>query len=178
MYVQVERSKVDKNQLGKKTQFIKNKTTYTTQKNQPVFQKMKYATAIHTTYTPQSTPMSCWAACIAAVTGIPQQSIIEKYKDKAYEVNGLPDSQDWSVMVEDFGLMKVTPWKDAVTPYSMVAMIGLPEHWVVSYGLKTDDKTGNITHILIWDPWYGKTYEVDMATFEKDWKPSVAYKKV
>ena len=72
--------------------------------------------------------------------------------------------------------MKVTPWNHAVTPNSMVALIGLPNHWVVSYGLKTNDDNGEMTHILIWDPWDGKTHELELTAFEKDWQPSVAYK--
>lgn len=142
----------------------------------PPIQRMKYSTGVHITFEQQTTNMSCWAACIAAVTGIPQSDIITKYSSEAYEINGLPEKKDWSVMINDYGLMKVTPWNHAVTFLSMVAMIALPDHWVVSYGLETSDDDGKMTNILFFDPWDGKTYNEDLVTFSKR-NPSVAYRK-
>jgi hypothetical protein len=148
---------------------------------------MKYYTALTGTFHKQNTPMACWAAALAAVTYGNQDTIIARYAHLHYEVSGLPAAQDDAVLHGDYGLTKYDNWRDAVrvpgivdgsnnkdVRSAMVAMIALPDHWVVSCGGETND-ANVLIKVLIYDPLDGTTTAQELAAFEAK-HPTIAYK--
>lgn len=139
-----------------------------------VTQLMKYTSGINSTFKEQPTSMSCWAACIAAIKNIEISEVIGQY-NHGWENTGLPPEQDMNVLVGDYGLMKYTPWQSAFTTFKHLGMVANNGHWIVVFGVETDDgEPEKVISLYTFDP---ETNQKQWYTIEEmnQWGASAAY---
>ncbi|MFI3118556.1 MAG: DUF4157 domain-containing protein [Methylococcaceae bacterium] len=139
-----------------------------------VTQLMKYTSGINSTFKEQPTSMSCWAACIAAIKNIEISEVIGKY-NHGWESTGLPPDQDMNVLASDYGLMKYTPWQTAFTTFKHLGMVANNGHWIVVFGVETDDgEPEKVVSLYTFDP---ETNQKQWYTIDEmnQWGASAAY---
>ncbi len=125
---------------------------------------------------PQRYGMSCWAACIALLTGIRQVDIINRFRQQHYHINGLPPRQDYNVLTQTYGLRRAENVDEAITVNSVEAMIANNHHWVVTTALTIDQENGDKIGIEYWDPYTGLINSMDWQMFFDFFQPLAAYK--
>lgn len=120
----------------------------------------------------QSTAMSCWAACIAALTHGNVNQVIQD-NNPTWAQNGLPPSKDHEIMSGKYGLMKYTPWHHAFCIEGRKGMVANNHHWIVVYGIQRDEHN-NIVLYRTWDPINCDIHDYTQIQMD-NWGAQVAY---